>query len=130
VAELASVVRAEDAIDAAAELLAAHVVRTIETRGGARLAIPGGSTVDVASLLPGWCPSPGARVAHVTRSPLPPFDRITLTRALLDRADATLLFVTGEHKRHALDRLLSGDSQLPAHGLPGLVVVTDLHQEA
>jgi 6-phosphogluconolactonase len=224
VAAPASVVRAENAVEAAAELLAARVLRTIEAHGCARLAIPGGSAVDVigpararlgtgwkrvsltwvdercvaldsvgsnrgtayrrgaldrafppgdelplfvdgetgeksvvrveaeldarfagridvvllgmgkdghvASLFPGWSSPPGARVAHVTRSPKAPAERVTLTRTLLDRADATLLFVTGEHKRRALEHLLCGDTRLPAHGLPGLVIVTDLHPEA
>jgi hypothetical protein len=32
----------------------------------------------------------------------------------------------GEAKRVALDRLLAGDPTLPAQGIPGLTVVTDL----
>ena len=220
----ASVLRAKNAVEAAAELLAARVLQAIEVHGFARLAIPGGSAVDVvaparvrlgggwkrvsltwvdercvpfdsvgsnrgtayrhgaldrasppenelplfvdgetgegavarveaeldsrfagridvvllgmgkdghvASLFPGWRSPPGARVAHVTRSPKPPAERVTLTRTLLDRADTTLLFVTGEHKRRALEHLLAGDTRLPAHGLPGLMIVTDLHPEA
>jgi 6-phosphogluconolactonase len=65
-------------------------------------------------------------VAHVADSPKPPSDRITLTRAILATARDAILFVTGEGKRSALEKLLAGDARLPAHGLPGLVVVTDL----
>ena len=83
----------------------------------------------VASLFAGWMPPVGARVAHVASSPKPPTERITLTRVLLDCAEVTVLLVVGENKRAALEQLLSGDPNLPAHGLPGLLVVTDLHQE-
>ena len=79
----------------------------------------------VASLFPGRPPE-RARVAHVTASPKPPPERITLTRALLGTARETVLLVSGESKRAALARLLAGDASLPAHGLAGLVVVTDL----
>lgn len=80
----------------------------------------------VASLFPGAATPPGARVAHVTASPKPPPERITLTRALLATARHTVLLATGESKRGALERLRAGDASLPAHGLPGLAVVTDL----
>lgn len=80
----------------------------------------------VASLFPGR-PAPAGRwVAHVADSPKPPSDRITLTRSLLATARHGVLLVTGEAKREALERLLAGDPTLPAQGLPGLVVVTDL----
>ncbi|MDJ0865251.1 MAG: 6-phosphogluconolactonase [Myxococcota bacterium] len=79
----------------------------------------------VASLFPGQSVDRG-RVAHVTASPKPPPERITLTRAFLGTARETVLLATGESKRAALARLLAGDASLPAHGLAGLVVVTDL----
>ena len=83
----------------------------------------------IASLFPGLAPDPEAleaRVAHVTSSPKPPAERITLTRRVLRTARRTILLATGEAKRPALARLADGDASLPAVGLPGLTVVTDL----
>ena len=79
----------------------------------------------VASLFPGRATA-GARVAHVTASPKPPPERITLTRSFLGTAGETILLAAGESKRAALSRLLRGDATLPAQGLAGLAVVTDL----
>jgi 6-phosphogluconolactonase len=79
----------------------------------------------VASLFPGRQPD-GVRVAHVTASPKPPPERITLIRSFLGTAGETVLLAAGESKRAALLRLLRGDAALPAHGLAGLAVVTDL----
>lgn len=79
----------------------------------------------VASLFPGRQPE-GRRAVYVTASPKPPPERITLTRSFLGTARETVLLATGESKRNALSRLLSGDTGLPAHGLPRLTVVTDL----
>jgi 6-phosphogluconolactonase len=80
----------------------------------------------VASLFPSspWLTEDS--VAYIGDSPKPPASRITLTRALLGTAQHAILLATGEAKRAALTRLLAGDPQLPAHELPGLVVVTDL----
>jgi 6-phosphogluconolactonase len=80
----------------------------------------------VASLFPGRAIPRGVRVAYVKDSPKPPPDRITLTREMLATAEVTVLLATGEGKRDALSRLVRGDAMLPALGLPGLVVVTDL----
>ncbi len=80
----------------------------------------------VASLFPGWSAPPGARVAFVASSPKPPPERITLTRSMLDTARCAILVAAGEAKRAAVERLLAGDPTLPAQGLPGLTVVTDL----
>jgi 6-phosphogluconolactonase len=82
----------------------------------------------IASLFPTRSGTTGehARVAHVADSPKPPRDRITLSRSMLATARRAILLATGEGKRAALARLLGGDASLPAHGLPGLVVVTDL----
>ena len=80
----------------------------------------------VASLFPGWSAPAGAQVALVSASPKPPPRRITLTRPMLATARHAILLAAGERKRTALDRLVSGDRSLPAHGLPGLTVVTDL----
>lgn len=80
----------------------------------------------VASLFPGWPAPPGARVAFVASSPKPPPQRVTLTRPMLVTARCAILVAAGEAKRAALRRLLGGDPTLPAQGLPGLTVVTDL----
>jgi 6-phosphogluconolactonase/glucosamine-6-phosphate isomerase/deaminase len=52
--------------------------------------------------------------------------RITLTRRMLATASQVVLLATGEAKRGAIEHLLAGDPRLPATGLSGLVVVTDL----
>jgi 6-phosphogluconolactonase/glucosamine-6-phosphate isomerase/deaminase len=62
----------------------------------------------------------------VPDSPKPPPHRITLTRAALETATRTVLLVSGESKRGALERLRAGDSRLPAHGLAEMTIVTDL----
>ena len=80
----------------------------------------------VASLFPGWSAPPGARVAFVASSPKPPSQRVTLTRPMLATVRCAILVAAGEAKRVALDRLLAGDPTLPAQGIPGLTVVTDL----
>jgi 6-phosphogluconolactonase len=80
----------------------------------------------IASLFPGWMPPDGARAAHVTASPKPPPDRITLTLPLLATAREAILLATGEAKRAALTRLASGDTALPAAHLSGLIIVTEL----
>jgi 6-phosphogluconolactonase len=79
----------------------------------------------VASLFPGRQPH-GGRVCHVTASPKPPPERITLTRSFLGTACAAVLVAAGEPKRAALTRLVRGDPSLPAHGLRALTLVTDL----
>ncbi|QDU65357.1 6-phosphogluconolactonase [Engelhardtia mirabilis] len=79
----------------------------------------------VASLFVGG-PELAGTVAHIADSPKPPADRITLTRRTLATARQTLVFATGEGKREAIERLVAGDPSLPATGLPGLVLVTDL----
>jgi 6-phosphogluconolactonase len=80
----------------------------------------------VASLFPGWPAPPGACVAFVTSSPKPPAQRVTLTRSMLATSRCAILVAAGEAKRAALERLLAGDPTLPAQGIPGLTVVTDL----
>ena len=89
-----------------------------------------GADGHVASLFPGLSWPREGRVAFVARSPKPPPRRITLTRAALATADRIVLVAAGEGKRDALERLLGGDDRLPAHGLEGLVVVTDLDLNA
>ena len=43
-----------------------------------------------------------------------------------DHRELDVLLATGEPKRTALTRLVGGDPTLPAHGLPGLEIFTDL----
>lgn len=84
----------------------------------------------IASLFPGAAAlldAPREALAlHVADSPKPPPSRITLTRALLATAKVHVLLAVGESKREALERLSLGDPSLPAVGLDGLVIVTDL----
>ena len=80
----------------------------------------------IASLFPSRTMPREGWVAHVDDSPKPPANRITLTRAAIATAERIVLVATGESKRDAIRRLLSGDPGLPAHGLEGLVVVTDV----
>jgi 6-phosphogluconolactonase len=111
----------------------AEAVARVESRLGAELGgqldvllLGMGADGHVASLFPGRPVPAEVRVAHVADSPKPPADRITLTRPLLETARHAVLLATGEAKREALERLLAGDPTLPAQGLAGLVVVTDL----
>lgn len=80
----------------------------------------------VASLFPDRAEPRAGCIAHVPDAPKPPPHRITLTRPILATARHTLLVAAGEEKRAALVRLCAGDPRLPATGLPGLVVVSDL----
>ena len=80
----------------------------------------------VASLFPALRPWPvGVPVAHVSKSPKPPADRITLTREALATASYVVLLATGAEKRDAIRKLMLGDPTLPASGLGNLLVVTD-----
>ena len=83
-----------------------------------------GADGHIASLFPNR-PPPEGLVAHVSNSPKPPAERITLTVKILSTARRSILLATGEGKRDALARLAAGDPLLPATGLRGLVVFTD-----
>ncbi len=80
----------------------------------------------VASLFPSLASPLEGMVAHVSKSPKPPAGRITLTRAALATAGLVVLVAAGEANREVLTRLVAGDSSVPAQGLGGLVIVTDL----
>ncbi len=80
----------------------------------------------IASLFPSRSLPEWGLVAHVSDSPKPPSDRITLTPAALATASRAVLSAFGESKRAPLRQLLAGDPTLPAQALKGLVVVTDL----
>ena len=84
-----------------------------------------GADGHVASLFPSRG-EPKGLVGYLEDSPKPPAARITLTREALLSARATVLFACGEAKREALARLIAGDPLLPATGLPGLLIVTDV----
>ena len=85
----------------------------------------------VASLFPGrFDREAKGLVAHIANSPKPPPNRMTLTWPMLATARTTILLAVGEGKRDALERTLDGDESLPAVGLPGLVLITDLEIEA
>lgn len=84
----------------------------------------------IASLFPSGAAVGDGPVAHVADSPKPPADRITLTRPVLGTARAAILLATGEPKRAAVTRLLAGDEALPAQGLSGLQIFTDLTIDA
>jgi 6-phosphogluconolactonase len=80
----------------------------------------------IASLFPSRPLPESGLVAHVSDSPKPPRERITLTPAALATASRAVLSAVGESKRAPLRKLLAGDPKLPAQALRGLVVVTDL----
>jgi 6-phosphogluconolactonase len=82
----------------------------------------------IASLFPGRpFDRPGApSVFAVADSPKPPPRRITLALATLGAAADGVLIAAGAGKRAALERLAKGDPELPASGLEGLTVVTEL----
>lgn len=88
-----------------------------------------GADGHVASLFPSRPMPKDGLVAALDDSPKPPAERITLTREALETAQATILVATGEGKRDAITRLVGGDEDLPAHGLPRLQVATDLDHD-
>lgn len=84
----------------------------------------------IASLFPGhsWDgEGDGDVVLPIVDSPKPPVQRMTLTRRTLATAKVSILVALGEGKRAALDSLVRANPELPATGLPGLNIFTDLH---
>lgn len=105
-----------------------HSVLQASFGGALDVALLGmGEDGHIASLFPGhdWAPGP-ALVQVVEDSPKPPSLRITLSLSLLASVPESILVVSGEAKRWALQRLLQGDSTLPGSALPNLTVITDL----
>lgn len=84
----------------------------------------------IASIFPGK-PATYQRgtIALVPDSPKPPAQRMTLLLELLRTAAHAFLVVSGESKREALQRVVSGDTSMPANILPELTIVTDLELE-
>lgn len=84
----------------------------------------------IASLFPGRsAPHDRAFVVHVTDSPKPPAERMTMSSALLGEARLCVLLVLGEGKRAALRRVLAHEEGMPTRRLDRLIVVTDLAHE-
>jgi 6-phosphogluconolactonase len=80
----------------------------------------------VASLFPGHVLlGSNHNVGVLCDSPKPPSERVTLTVKSLSTADTSILFAAGDGKRSAIQRLLAGDSTLPASHLRGVTLVTD-----
>ena len=65
-------------------------------------------------------------IATLDDSPKPPPQRVTLTYEILRTSRAQVLVASGEGKRAALERVLSGDPLAPANALPELTLVTNL----
>ncbi len=74
-----------------------------------------------ASLFPGYEPAQDRWVAAV-KGPAyrPPRERITLTPAVLNRAETVAFMVAGAAKRETLRRVLDNDLELPASHICGL----------
>tara|TARA_R110002096_G_scaffold44524_9_gene119856 strand:+ start:7831 stop:8562 length:732 start_codon:yes stop_codon:yes gene_type:complete len=84
----------------------------------------------IASLFPGHpvlADSGDDSVAHVTNSPKPPAERMTLTLPFLKNTSHSILIAMGESKREALARLVAGDPALPASALPNLTILTNIN---
>ncbi len=74
-----------------------------------------------ASLFPGYVPAQD-RWAVAVKGPAyrPPRERITLTPAVLNRAETVVFMVAGAAKRETLRRMLDNDPALPASHICGL----------
>jgi 6-phosphogluconolactonase len=103
---------------------AASYAGQVREQGGFDVVMLGlGPDGHVASLFPGY---PQLDVddeiaVAVTDSPKPPPERITLTFAALNRAEAVWFLVSGEGKAEAVSRALAGADkhELPATGVTG-----------
>ena len=74
-----------------------------------------------ASLFPGYSPAPDRWVVAVEGPAYrPPRERITLTPAVLNRAETVAFMVAGAAKRETLQRVLDNDPALPASHIAGL----------
>lgn len=82
----------------------------------------------IASLFPGHPARFVVRspVTTLDDSPKPPAQRITLTYEILRTSRAQVLVATGEGKRAALERIISGDTLAPVNALPEITLVTNL----
>lgn len=75
----------------------------------------------VASVFPGHrlMNENSAGVKAVTDSPKPPPERITWTLPLLQQVERLLVLAAGDEKRETVERMLAGDSTIPATALLG-----------
>jgi 6-phosphogluconolactonase len=114
--------RADDAVARARDELRAVFDSAIDV---ALLGL--GEDGHVASLFPGrFDRDADATVLRIDDSPKPPAERISLGWRMLATAQACVVAAAGEAKRVALDGVVAGDPRLPAVGLHGLVVISDL----
>jgi len=85
----------------------------------------------VASLFPGrFDRDDDATVIAVTDSPKPPSERISLGWRMLATAHVCIVAAVGKSKRDAVRATLEADARLPAVGLHGLVLCTDIDLRA
>lgn len=118
-----------DGETAAQAVARAEAALTRDFDGAIDVALLGlGEDGHVASLFPAHQPwSQLGLVTAVNDAPKPPAERLTLTLRVLARAGVFRLIVAGgAGKRGALQRLLDGDTTIPAAHLGDVTVVTDV----
>jgi 6-phosphogluconolactonase len=80
----------------------------------------------IASLFPGHqLVGSSQLVGSLFDSPKPPAERVTLTLPILRTAGTVIILAAGNGKREAIERLVAGDSKLPATELRGVTIITD-----
>jgi 6-phosphogluconolactonase len=78
-----------------------------------------GADGHTASIFPGSPPAPAGRLAYPSRSPLPPYARMTLAPGVLHAARRRIFLVKGGDKLEALRRLEAEDPSIPASLMAG-----------
>lgn len=119
----------EDGESGAAAVRRVSAQFTSELQGGLDVALLGmGEDGHVASLFPGHrlLDERSHDFAWLDDAPKPPGERVTMTLRVLAQPSLTrVVLATGVGKRGVIERLLRGDSRLPATMLGPLTVVTD-----